>query len=88
MLLIKKLGFISVVSFLAGCVTVTDNPNMAEFDNIKASEGRISLGLGYLKDNHMVKARENLEMAVKYAPTYYRALNFVAYYYRELGKMN
>ncbi|MBD1573610.1 type IV pilus biogenesis/stability protein PilW [Vibrio sp. S17_S38] len=86
MLLIKKLGFISVVSFLAGCVTVTDNPNMAAFDSIKASEGRISLGLGYLKDNHMVKARENLEMAVKYAPTYYRALNSVAYYYQRVGE--
>ncbi|WP_153447638.1 type IV pilus biogenesis/stability protein PilW [Vibrio algicola] len=86
MLSIKKLVFISVVSFLTGCVTVTDNPKMGKFDNIKASEGRISLGLGYLEDNHMVKARENLEMAVQYAPTYYRALNSLAYYYQRVGE--
>ncbi|MFH0256152.1 type IV pilus biogenesis/stability protein PilW [Vibrio rumoiensis] len=83
---IKKLVFTLVVSFLVGCVTVTDKPNTAKFDNIKASEARISLGLGYLEEGNMVKARENLEMAVKYAPSYYRALNSVAYYYQRVGE--
>lgn len=83
---IKKLVFTLVVSFLVGCVTVTDKPNTAKFDNIKASEARISLGLGYLEEGNMVKARENLEMAVKYAPFYYRALNSVAYYYQRVGE--
>lgn len=82
----KKLVFILVVSFLTGCVTVTDKPNTAKFDNIKASEARISLGLGYLDEGNMVKARENLEMAVKYAPSYYRALNSIAYYYQRVGE--
>ncbi|WP_232012635.1 type IV pilus biogenesis/stability protein PilW [Vibrio aphrogenes] len=77
---------ILVVSFLTGCVTVTDKPNTAKFDNIKASEARISLGLGYLEEGNMVKARENLETAVKYAPTYYRALNSIAYYYQRVGE--
>ncbi|WP_105903367.1 type IV pilus biogenesis/stability protein PilW [Vibrio gangliei] len=84
--LIKKLVFILVVSFLVGCVTVTDKPNTAKFDNIKASEARISLGLGYMEEGNMVKARENLEMAVKYAPSYYRALNSIAYYYQRVGE--
>lgn len=83
---VKKLVFTLVVSFLVGCVTVTDKPNTTKFDNIKASEARISLGLGYLEEGNMVKARENLEMAVKYAPSYYRALNSVAYYYQIVGE--
>lgn len=86
MLIVKRIVFTLVVSFLVGCVTVTDKPNTAKFDNIKASEARISLGLGYLEEGNMVKARENLEMAVKYAPSYYLALNSVAYYYQKVGE--
>lgn len=86
MLTLKWIVTTFLVSFLIGCVTVTDKPNAAKFDNIKASEARISLGLGYLQQENMTKARENLEMAVKYAPSYYRALTSIAYYYQRVGE--
>ena len=75
-----------LVSLVTGCVTVIEENVGIGFNGEKAAEARIALGLGYLDAGNMVKARENLEMAVKYAPNYYRALNSIAYYYQQVGE--
>ncbi|WP_413285082.1 type IV pilus biogenesis/stability protein PilW [Vibrio sp. MA40-2] len=79
-----------VVTFLAcivmGCVTVTEHDSVSTFDNIKAADARIVLGLSYLNADNRQKARENLELALKFAPNYYRALNSIAYYYQLVGE--
>jgi len=81
-----RFGYIFLVSLLVGCVTVTDNQVDAGFDKYKAAEARISLGLSYLESKDMVRARENLEMAVGYAPNYYRSLIAIAHYYQAVGE--
>ncbi|PKF50871.1 type IV pilus biogenesis/stability protein PilW [Enterovibrio nigricans] len=75
-----------LMGLLAGCVTVTDEKTQANFDNIQAAESRISLGLAYLKDGNWLRARENLEMAVQFAPRYDRALITFAHYLQEVGE--
>ncbi|MDV7105297.1 type IV pilus biogenesis/stability protein PilW [Vibrio sp. TH_r3] len=79
-----------VVTFLAcivmGCVTVSEHDSLSTFDNIKAADARIALGLNYLQANNRLKARENLELAIKFAPNYYRSLNSIAYYYQLVGE--
>jgi type IV pilus assembly protein PilF len=75
-----------LVSLVTACVTVTEDSATGSFDNIKAAEARIELGLGYLDAGNMQKARENLEVAVRYAPDYYRALNSIAYYYQQVDE--
>jgi type IV pilus assembly protein PilF len=75
-----------LVSLVTACVTVAEDSTTSRFDNIEAAEARIQLGLGYLESGNMAKARENLEVAVKYAPDYYRALNSIAYYYQQVGE--
>ena len=75
-----------LVSLVTGCVTVSEDSTTSSFDRVKAADARIALGLGYLHAGNMAKARKNLELAVKYAPNYYRALNSIAYYYQQVGE--
>lgn len=81
-----------VTTFLAcivmGCVTVTEQENGSKNNNVAAADARIELGLGYLDAGNRLKARENLELAIKYAPNYYRTLNSIAYYYQLVGENN
>ncbi|WP_064605642.1 type IV pilus biogenesis/stability protein PilW [Photobacterium sp. J15] len=73
-------------SLLMGCVTVDEAGNKKEFNKIEASEARISLGLNYLESGQWQRARDNLELALKYAPDYYRAQNAMAYYYQRVDE--
>ena len=73
---------------LAGCVSVTEGPPKIESDPIAMSESRIELGLGYMGQGNMVRARENLELAVKHAPSYYRARLSIAHYYEQVGEVD
>ncbi len=84
--MLSRLVVTFLVSFLVGCVTVTDKPNTVAFDAVKASEARITLGLNYLREGDRVRARENLEKAVAFAPKYYRAQTSMAYYYQQVGE--
>ncbi|MFA0520228.1 type IV pilus biogenesis/stability protein PilW, partial [Vibrio sp. 10N.222.55.E8] len=70
--LLSSLSLLITLS-LVGCVSVTEGPLQVESDPIAMSESRIELGLGYLGQGNMMRARENLELAVKHAPNYYRA---------------
>ncbi len=72
---------------LSGCVTVTQNATSGtETDNLSKAESRIALGLGYLENGNMLKARINLEQALDYAPHYYRAMLSIAHYYDKVGE--
>ncbi len=73
---------------LVGCVSVTEGPPKIESDPIAMSESRIELGLGYMGQGNMVRARENLELAVKHAPSYYRARLSMAHYYEKVGEVD
>ncbi|WP_375321892.1 type IV pilus biogenesis/stability protein PilW [Aliivibrio logei] len=68
----------------AGCVTVNEADDMSKEEIIRAAEARITLGLSYLNAGNMIKARENLELAVQYAPDYYRSQTSLAYYYQQV----
>lgn len=73
---------------LMGCVTVNENGGTTqEFNSTEAAEARITLGLGYLQAGQWQRAKENLDLALKYAPKYYRAQNAMAFYYQKLMKM-
>ncbi|MCY9862182.1 type IV pilus biogenesis/stability protein PilW [Vibrio coralliirubri] len=73
---------------LTGCVSVTEGPPKIESDPIAMSESRIELGLGYMGQGNMVRARENLELAIKHAPSYYRARLSMAHYYEQVGEID
>ena len=84
--MLVRIANIFLVSLLVGCVTVTEQSANNQFDKIKAAEARISLGLSYLESKDMIRARENLETAVSYAPDYYRSLIAMAHFYQEVGE--
>lgn len=83
----KKWTSLILASTLVGCVTVetTDSPEIVSNPKEKA-EARIALGMGYLEQGNMVKARENLEKALKHYPGYYRAQLSLAHYYEKVGE--
>ena len=85
--LISHLTLLASVS-LVGCVSVTEGPPKMESDPIAMSQSRIELGLGYMGQGNMVKARENLELAIKHAPSYYRAQLSMAHYYEQVGEVD
>jgi type IV pilus assembly protein PilF len=85
--MLNKLILVFLVCCVAACVTVTEQEGRASFDHQKAAEARVKLGLSYLEAGNMPKARESLELALRYAPNYYRALNAIAYYYDRVGEI-
>lgn len=76
----------TLVILLSGCVTVTNGEPQNNADPIAMAESRISLGLGYLENRNMVKARENLELAVRHSPNYYRSHLSMAHYYEVVSE--
>ncbi|EEX92245.1 type IV pilus biogenesis/stability protein PilW [Vibrio orientalis CIP 102891 = ATCC 33934] len=75
----------STLLILSGCMTVdaTSN-NIAQSQLRERSEARVKLGIGYLKQGNMIKARENFEMALKHDPNYYRAQLSLAHYFEQV----
>ncbi|MBY5948217.1 type IV pilus biogenesis/stability protein PilW [Photobacterium rosenbergii] len=74
-------------SLLAGCVTVDESGNTPQSINKEeAAEARVTLGLGYLEQGQWQRARDNFELALQYAPRYYRAQNAMAYYYQRVDE--
>ncbi|MCQ1057034.1 type IV pilus biogenesis/stability protein PilW [Photobacterium sp. DNB23_23_1] len=79
--------YLLLCSFMAGCVTVDESGNVPQSMNkIEASEARVTLGLGYLEKGQWQRARDNFELALRYAPRYYRAQNAMAYYYQRVDE--
>ncbi|WP_136487530.1 type IV pilus biogenesis/stability protein PilW [Vibrio sp. H11] len=78
----KQLMLVGIIT-TAGCVTVTDIP-----DNHPQAmaDSRIDLGLGYLSQGNMNKARENLYRAARHAPDYARSQLALAHYLDQVGE--
>ncbi|CAB1257865.1 type IV pilus biogenesis/stability protein PilW [Vibrio cholerae] len=83
----KNVFGLGLIIALAGCVTVTETAGNATQSNpTEMAEARIALGLGYLENGSMIKARENLEKALQHAPDYYRSQLSMAHYYEAVGE--
>ncbi len=85
--LLSNLALLASIS-MVGCVSVTEGPPKIESDQCDVSESRIELGLGYMGQGNMVRARENLELAVRHAPSYYRARLSMAHYFEQVGEID
>ncbi|MDD1792720.1 type IV pilus biogenesis/stability protein PilW [Enterovibrio makurazakiensis] len=84
----RTLSTLLLMGLLAGCVTVTDKQSNVKFDSIQAAESRISLGIAYLNAGQWERARQNLEMAVQFAPKYYRSLISFAHYLEKVEEFD
>ncbi|ENM5825756.1 type IV pilus biogenesis/stability protein PilW [Vibrio cholerae] len=83
----KRMLAVGVILALSGCVTVTETSDIAaQSDPTEMAEARIALGLGYLENGSMIKARENLEKALQHAPHYYRSQLSMAHYFEMVGE--
>lgn len=83
----KRVFALGVLFALSGCVTVTETSEAAAQSNpTEMAEARIALGLGYLENGSMIKARENLEKALQHAPSYYRSQLSMAHYFEAVGE--
>ncbi|RNE68749.1 type IV pilus biogenesis/stability protein PilW [Vibrio cholerae] len=83
----KNVFGLGLIIALAGCVTVTETAgNATQSDPTEMAEARIALGLGYLENGSMIKARESLEKALQHAPDYYRSQLSMAHYYESVGE--
>ncbi|EGR3962787.1 type IV pilus biogenesis/stability protein PilW [Vibrio cholerae] len=83
----KNVFGLGLIIALTGCVTVTETAgNATQSDPTEMAEARIALGLGYLENGSMIKARENLEKALQHAPDYYRSQLSMAHYYEAVGE--
>lgn len=72
---------------LSGCVTVESTSSQdSSFNPTERAEARIALGMGYLDQGNMIKARENFEKALDHSPKYYRAQLSMAHYFEKVGE--
>ncbi|MEZ9590162.1 type IV pilus biogenesis/stability protein PilW [Vibrio breoganii] len=82
----KGLVTLFLLCLLVGCVTVDGEAGNAQFNPFKAADARIELGINYLALGHNVRAKQNLELAHRYAPNYVRASSAIAYYYQQVAE--
>ncbi|MFM2589826.1 type IV pilus biogenesis/stability protein PilW [Vibrio sp. TBV020] len=82
-----RLPLLAITLLASGCMTVEAPSNNAPTANARErSEARIELGIGYLNQGNMLKARENLEKALEHDPKYYRAQLSLAHYFEKVGE--
>ncbi|KII75885.1 pilus assembly protein PilW [Vibrio renipiscarius] len=75
------------ITALSGCVTVETSSEPEIYSNPQEkAEARLALGMGYLQQGNMGKARENLEKAMQHAPDFYRTQISLAHYYEQVGE--
>ncbi|EPM7842973.1 type IV pilus biogenesis/stability protein PilW [Vibrio fluvialis] len=85
----KHVWILACVLSLTGCITVKESDNSdLKSDPVEMAESRIALGLGYLENGSMIKARENLEKAMQHAPHYYRSQLSMAHYFETVGEID
>ncbi|OBT17235.1 type IV pilus biogenesis/stability protein PilW [Vibrio sp. UCD-FRSSP16_10] len=82
----KGLVTFFLLSLTFGCVTVDSETGTAKFNPLKAADARIALGINYLALGYNVRAKQNLDLAHRYAPNYVRASSAIAYYYQQVSE--
>ncbi|WP_413110873.1 type IV pilus biogenesis/stability protein PilW [Thaumasiovibrio sp. DFM-14] len=77
-------------AMLVGCVSVEEvgNHRIKQVDPIEAADSRIALGINYMGQGEMPRARDNFQQALALAPDYYRSLLSMAYYYQQVDDFN
>ena len=76
------------LSLLVSCTTQTIGPGRGDdFDQDKAAQTRVSLGLTYLKNGNYSQAKFNLDKALEFAPRSANAHFGLAYYYQSVGEV-
>lgn len=77
----------SCLLLLSACVTIhTDERVTLNISSQEKAEARIELGIGYLQQGNLAKARENFEKALQHTPDYYRAQLSLAHYHQQVGE--
>ncbi|MFT5840039.1 MAG: type IV pilus assembly protein PilF [Flavobacteriales bacterium] len=77
----------SVLIFFNGCSSQSSQKYGQDFDQIKASKTRVSLGLTYLKKGDFRQAKFNLNKALEFAPRSADANFAMAYYYQNVREL-
>lgn len=82
-----RLLLFAIPLLASGCMTVEAPSSHAPTANSRErSEARIELGIGYLEQGNMLKARENFEKALEHDSKYYRAQLSLAHYFEKVGE--
>ncbi|PKH00605.1 type IV pilus biogenesis/stability protein PilW [Paraglaciecola sp. MB-3u-78] len=85
------LNIISIVCIslmlLSGCISQNNQSFGDNFDQLKAAQTRVSLGLTYLKNGNFSQAKFNLDKALEFAPRSADANFAMAYYYQSVNEL-
>ncbi len=74
------------LTLVMGCVSVEESVGTQRYSPIEAADNRIALGVQYLNQRDMPRARDNFQQALALAPDYYRSLISMAYYYQQVDE--
>jgi type IV pilus assembly protein PilF len=86
--MLKKSSLVFIVLVLLSGCTSQNNQNYGEnFDQLKAAQTRVSLGLTYLKNGNYSQAKYNLDKALEFAPRSADANFAMAYYYQSVSEL-
>ncbi|MFT4808586.1 MAG: type IV pilus assembly protein PilF [Paraglaciecola sp.] len=87
MLKMFSIVFIGLM-LLSACTSISNQNYGQNFDQIKASKTRVSLGLTYLKNGNFKQAKYNLDKALEFAPRSANANFAMAYYYQSVNELD
>jgi type IV pilus assembly protein PilF len=86
--MLKMFSIVFIGLMLLNACTSQSNQNYGQnFDQIKASKTRVSLGLTYLKNGNFRQAKYNLDKALEFAPRSADANFAMAYYYQSVNEL-
>jgi type IV pilus assembly protein PilF len=86
--MLKMFSIVFIGLMLLSACTSQSNQNYGQnFDQIKASKTRVSLGLTYLKNGNFRQAKFNLDKALAFAPRSADANFAMAYYYQSVNEL-
>ncbi|MFT5924431.1 MAG: type IV pilus assembly protein PilF [Paraglaciecola sp.] len=86
--MLKMLSIISIgLMLLSSCTSQSTQSCGQDFDQIKASKTRVSLGLAYLKNGNYRQAKFNLDKGLEFAPRSADANFAMAYYYQSVNEL-
>jgi type IV pilus assembly protein PilF len=86
--MLKMFSIVFIGLMLLSACTSQSNQNYGQnFDQIKASKTRVSLGLTYLKNGNFRQAKFNLDKALEFAPRSADANFAMAYYYQSVNEL-
>jgi type IV pilus assembly protein PilF len=84
----KLIGIVLLSIVMSGCTSISTPEAQSKSNNQKLADYNVQLGIGYLQQEDMPRAKQKLLVALEKAPNWPPALEAMGYFYQITGERN